>query len=290
MQIDKNGMAVGVKTRASPNRGGPLTSPSLAIVHDTAGAIDNDSSIEWLCNPQAKASAHFVISRTGVITQLVSCNIKAWHAGKSVYQGRQNVNDFAIGVEHVNPGKLQSDGLSAWGKLYDPNVYHTKAITTPHHGAGTWMPYTEPQLAASLELLLAIRDRYGISDIAPHWEISPGRKVDINPLFPLQSFRSRLEGRQDAELTIQAKPGAVFRNWPSWYRANQLDNPIDDDGWFLSIKTGTYKVEGDLEEIPNELRGLTAPAQLWYNVTIQSADKPDYTAWIWSGHVKEVRP
>lgn len=289
MEIDKNGMLVGGKTRPSPNKGGALT-PTLAIVHDTAGAIDNDSSIDWLCNPQAKASAHFVISRTGSICQLVSCNVKAWHAGKSIYKGRQNVNDFAVGIEHVNPGKMGGGGVTSWGKTYDPNKYKIVHASTPHHGDGWWMPYTEDQLAASFTLLLALRDRYGISDIAPHWEISPGRKVDTNPLFPLTQFQQKLEGREDAELTIQTKPGAVFRKWPSFYADNELHN-FNDDGWFLPVKTGVYKVEGEPAEIPQELQLPIPPPQLWYNITIDATSvRPSYTAWVWSGHVKETRP
>lgn len=290
MKIDQKGMAFDIRTKASPNRGGEI-SPSLIVLHDTAGAIENESSIAWLCNPQARASAHFVIDRLGKITQLVSCNIKAWHAGKSIYQGRQNVNDFSIGIEHVNPGKMLVGGKTAWGRVYDPDSYPTVPVTTPHHGSGHWMPYTELQLASSLELILALRDRYGIEDIAPHWEISPGRKVDTNPLFPLAQFRGKLEGRQDSSMLIQVMPGAIFRKWPSFFAANELDKPGDDDGWFLPIKTGTYKVEGDLPHIPNELRSLTAPAQLWYNINVttsQSGGSP-YAAWIWAGHVKEIR-
>jgi AmpD protein len=46
-----------------------------------------------------KVSAHVLISREGAITQFVPFHLRAWHAGKSVYNGRENCNDFSIGIE-----------------------------------------------------------------------------------------------------------------------------------------------------------------------------------------------
>jgi len=284
LKINSKGMVEGVAVRATPNKSGSIK-PRLVVVHDTAGSIDNESSIDWLCNPQAKASAHFVIDRMGKITQLASCEINCWHAGKSIWKREQFCNSFSIGIEHVNPGKMRAGGLTAWGKTYDPIKYGIVPVTTPHHGSGYWMPYTEEQLQASLDLILAIRDRYEIDEIAPHWEISPGRKVDTNPLFPLASFRGRLEGRKDSEMTIWAKPNAVIRDWPSFFAENVHEVDVPDDAWYVPIKAGVYKVEGDADEIPAELKGDKAPAQLWYQVK----HKDDKLGWLWSGHVKETR-
>lgn len=44
-------------------------------------------------------SAHLFIERDGTITQFVNFNERAWHAGLSSYLGRNNVNDFSIGIE-----------------------------------------------------------------------------------------------------------------------------------------------------------------------------------------------
>ncbi|EDZ64243.1 N-acetylmuramyl-L-alanine amidase, negative regulator of AmpC, AmpD [beta proteobacterium KB13] len=46
-----------------------------------------------------KVSAHFLIKRNGELIQFVSCNDRAWHAGESSYQGKENCNDFSIGIE-----------------------------------------------------------------------------------------------------------------------------------------------------------------------------------------------
>jgi N-acetylmuramoyl-L-alanine amidase len=201
MKINANHFAEGVKVIPTPNKSGSIV-PELIIVHDTAGQLDYMTSVEWLCNPQAKASAHFVIGRKGEIVQLASCLVRCWHAGVSSYHGRSNVNAFAIGVEFANPGKLRGVEGSPlvradFGKTYDIKAYGVEYKETPQHGRGFWMPYTEAQLTTGFALCMAIKEKYNITSCAPHWEISPGRKIDTNPLFPLERLRSRLIGRGD---------------------------------------------------------------------------------------------
>jgi len=45
-----------------------------------------------------EVSAHVLIHRDGRVTQFVPLNKRAWHAGRSVFQGRENCNDFSIGI------------------------------------------------------------------------------------------------------------------------------------------------------------------------------------------------
>lgn len=97
----------------SPNIGGRIE-PTLIVLHDTASPLASDGSISWLCNPQSKVSAHFVVGRDGRVTQLVPCDRAAWHAGQSSWCGRANCNGYAIGIEIVNPGKLTRRGDMAY--------------------------------------------------------------------------------------------------------------------------------------------------------------------------------
>ena len=46
-----------------------------------------------------KVSAHFLIERTGILKQFVSTEDRAWHAGESSFNGKDNCNDFSIGIE-----------------------------------------------------------------------------------------------------------------------------------------------------------------------------------------------
>lgn len=43
---------------------------------------------------------------------------------------------------------------------------------------------------------------YKIEDILGHDDISPYRKDDLGPLFPMENFRSRILGRQDENVDI----------------------------------------------------------------------------------------
>ena len=59
--------------------------------------ISIDDSFKSLEN--FKVSTHLFIRRSGQIIQMVPFNKRAWHAGKSSYNGRNNFNDFSIGIE-----------------------------------------------------------------------------------------------------------------------------------------------------------------------------------------------
>ena len=63
------------------------------------------NQLDWDAHPYFQSirglevSAHFFIERTGKVWQFVSCDQRAWHAGKSAYRGRSNCNDDSIGIE-----------------------------------------------------------------------------------------------------------------------------------------------------------------------------------------------
>jgi len=83
----------------------------MAIVdHITAGSYPG--CLNWLQNPQARASAHYLITKAGQIFQLVKDEDTAWHAGIvnkpnwSLYDGT-NPNKCTIGIEHEGqPGDV----------------------------------------------------------------------------------------------------------------------------------------------------------------------------------------
>jgi N-acetyl-anhydromuramyl-L-alanine amidase AmpD len=62
------------------------------VIHDTEGRFIG--SIRALQNPRVDGSAHFVVSRSGQIVQLVSVTDVAWHAGNTWW------NRHSIGIEH----------------------------------------------------------------------------------------------------------------------------------------------------------------------------------------------
>ena len=63
------------------------------------GNLDRDADPYFEEIAHLKVSAHCLITREGKIIQYVSFNDKAWHAGVSSYQSKENCNEFSIGIE-----------------------------------------------------------------------------------------------------------------------------------------------------------------------------------------------
>src|SRR5690606_12635807 len=94
----------------------------------------------------------------------------------------------SIGIEIVNPGRLDKDGKAWFGEAADPSDIVKEK--TPNHGDGYWLPYTPEQIASVIMICREIVEEYpDLNEIITHWQIAPGRKIDTNPLFPLEEVR-----------------------------------------------------------------------------------------------------
>ena len=97
-----------------------------------------------------KVCAHLLIKRDGSLVQFVPFDKRAWHAGESSYQGRENCNDFSIGIELEG-----SDNLA----------------------------YESAQYQVLKQVLKVLKSYYPISDVVGHSDIAPGRKTDPGVAF-----------------------------------------------------------------------------------------------------------
>lgn len=100
-----------------------------------------------------KVSAHCLIRREGKVIQFVPFSERAWHAGESSFLGRDNCNDYSIGIELEGADEI---------------------------------PYTEVQyetLAGLVCILLETYPKITFDRIVGHNVIAPTRKTD-----PGQSF------------------------------------------------------------------------------------------------------
>ena len=100
-----------------------------------------------------EVSAHFLVRRPGEVVQFVSTDVRAWHAGTSRWQGREQCNDFSIGIE------LEGCDEEA---------------------------YTDSQYDALNQLLAVLTKQYPDirhDAIVGHSDIAPGRKTDPGPAF-----------------------------------------------------------------------------------------------------------
>ena len=104
-----------------------------------------------------QVSAHLLIKRCGKIIQFVDFDKKAWHAGVSSYKGRENCNNFSIGIELEGSDNIE---------------------------------YTTEQYAKLNKVLGFLTKKYNIKYIVGHKDIAPDRKTD-----PGKSFKwSKIDG------------------------------------------------------------------------------------------------
>ena len=154
------------RTRRSPNFNERPTNaaPDVVVLHHTGGSTQ--SSLNWLSNPASGVSTHYLISKEGKIYEMVSEAKRAWHCGESVFKGRNDVNDFSIGIEIANAG----DGVD---------------------------PYPKAQQDAIVALLSDLKRR-GIKrdNVTTHKAIAlpKGRKADPSANFPLDEIMGKVYG------------------------------------------------------------------------------------------------
>lgn len=100
-----------------------------------------------------RVSAHVLIRRDGELVQYVPFDRRAWHAGKSEFEGRCACNDYSIGIE--------LEGCDE-------------------------EPYEDVQYRLLADVLRHLMARYPAitpARIVGHSDVAPGRKTDPGPLF-----------------------------------------------------------------------------------------------------------
>ncbi len=210
----------GVIYTETPNKGGKIN-PKYLVFHYTAGR-SAQSSVGWLTNPDAYASAHLVVGRDGKVTQLAPFTIKTWHAGRSHWDGFVGLNQHSIGIEMDNAGPLKLVGtrLQAWfGKPYPKSqaFYGKHKLENEFRW---WHAYTEIQITTAVELAKLLVKSYQLKEIIGHDDIAPDRKRDPGPAFPLLHIQALVMGRPEEQneryrvtatrLNIRTGPGGEF--------------------------------------------------------------------------------
>ncbi len=105
-----------------------------------------------------RLSTHYMVDENGRITQFVHEKMRAWHAGKSFWDGETDINSTSIGIEIVNMGEY-----------------------------GGYPDFNTDQITVVIDLCRDIlRRNPGITPfgVLGHSDIAPGRKLDPGPKFP----------------------------------------------------------------------------------------------------------
>lgn len=151
--------------------------PSLLVIHNISlppgefggpwidrlftGTLPPDAHPYFADIAALKVAAHCLIRRDGEIVQYVSFDKRAWHAGVSQFRGRENCNDFSIGIE--------LEGTDS-------------------------EPYTGAQYRALQQVTQLLLQHYPLtpSRITGHSDIAPVRKTDPGPAFDWDYYRQLL--------------------------------------------------------------------------------------------------
>ena len=181
--IDEQGWLQPARHCPSPNFNArpPGEAVSLLVIHNISlppGEFGGGLVQQFFCNQldcQAdprlsdldglKVSSHLLIERSGITTQFVSFLDRAWHAGQSSFDGRENCNDFSIGIE--------LEGTD--DRAYTAEQYHELAVVTQ-----TLQCYYPGICSAR---------------ITGHSDIAPGRKTDPGPAFDWAHYKQALGNR-----------------------------------------------------------------------------------------------
>ena len=105
-----------------------------------------------------KVSSHLYIKRSGRIIQFVPFDKRAWHAGISNYKGKEDCNDFSIGIE--------LEGC-------DDDIYE------------------EEQYTSLIQVTKALIEEYDLISkkrIVGHSDIAPERKTDPGVYFEWNKY------------------------------------------------------------------------------------------------------
>lgn len=173
----ETGMIEGARQVNSPNcdERPDETDIDTLVIHAISlppGKFGSDAIEKFFCNELdhsqhpfykeiegARVSSHLLIRRDGELIQFVSLHQRAWHAGESSCRGRQNVNDFSIGIELEGCDEIPFED----------------------------MQYS--MLAEVTKLLNSHFEHLSTQHIYGHSDISPDRKTDPGPHFDWQRYR-----------------------------------------------------------------------------------------------------
>ncbi|TGQ55618.1 N-acetylmuramoyl-L-alanine amidase [Mesorhizobium sp. M1C.F.Ca.ET.193.01.1.1] len=155
---DQPGAEVRVSPNFGPRRGTP--GPDMIVLHYT-GMATGAGAEAWLCDPASEVSSHYLVHEGGRIVQMVRESDRAWHAGKSSWFGRTDINSCSVGIEIVNPGHLLG-----------------------------YKVFPKRQIDAVIGLCAGIIGRHSIPPqrVLAHSDVAPGRKVDPGEKFPWKAL------------------------------------------------------------------------------------------------------
>lgn len=161
---------------------------SVLVIHYTTA--DFEGSLNILTKPSSNSvSSHYLVPDPSDETykkdrldvyELVPESERAWHAGRSYWDGKSALNDHSIGIEIVNQTYCVKPDA--------PSTEDGTILNAPTAKPFCFYPdFPESQIEILTTLIDGIVKRHPRitpTQIVGHSDIAPGRKVDPGPRFP----------------------------------------------------------------------------------------------------------
>ena len=165
----------------------------FVVIHWTGTSRPARSSVNWTQDHNSNVSFHLCIDRDGT----VYVNNKGfrsilWHCGNSSYKAKlpneryrdyKGINRYGIGIELANAGRVDKEN-GVYVDSFGSEVKNVKQFNGKFYE-----DFTENQLKVCGNITKLLCANYKCVDVVGHYEISPGRKIDPGPLFPLKDLR-----------------------------------------------------------------------------------------------------
>lgn len=133
----------------TPNVSAKPITPQAVVLHHSGGSYAG--GVSWIKDPKSRVSYHVLVAPNGRRTVFAAPTQRTWHAGKSSWQGRGDLNSWSVGASFA-------------GDTYKE-------------------PLTDDAMASMFEYLAPVLKEYGLTlnNVTDHRTVSPGRKDDLKP-------------------------------------------------------------------------------------------------------------
>jgi N-acetyl-anhydromuramyl-L-alanine amidase AmpD len=127
----------------TPNKGNKVIIPEAVVLHHSNGSYRG--GVEWIANPASKVSYHVLIARDGRRTVFANDTDRCWHAGKSNWMGRPDLNSWSLGLAwegNTYDYPLGEDAMASAIEWLAPRM---RKWGIPEHGGHPSASRTDPQ-------------------------------------------------------------------------------------------------------------------------------------------------
>jgi N-acetyl-anhydromuramyl-L-alanine amidase AmpD len=146
----------------TPNVSAKPINPEAVVLHHSGGSYAG--GVAWIKSPASRVSYHVLVAQDGRRTVFAGPTQRTWHAGKSEWQGRRDLNSWSVGASFAGDTNRE--------------------------------PLTDAAMASMAEYLVPLLKKYGIAlnNVTDHRMVSPGRKDDLkaSELARFKGYLSKL--------------------------------------------------------------------------------------------------